>query len=90
MVGPEDVDEDLEQEVTEECTKFGLVTKVVIYQERQHGTGAIVVKIFIMFQNHADAQKAQASMSGRYFGGRVIQADFVDEDKFLSDRFDEL
>uniref|UniRef100_A0A3B1J3E9 Poly-U binding splicing factor a n=1 Tax=Astyanax mexicanus TaxID=7994 RepID=A0A3B1J3E9_ASTMX len=35
MVGPEDIDDDLEGEVTEECGKFGAVNRVIIYQEKQ-------------------------------------------------------
>lgn len=32
MVGPGEVDEDLEPETAEECTKYGKVTKVVIFE----------------------------------------------------------
>ena len=32
MVGPGEVDEDLEPETAEECSKYGKVTKVVIYE----------------------------------------------------------
>jgi len=35
MVTVDDIDEDLEGEVTEECGKFGNVEKVIIYQEKQ-------------------------------------------------------
>ncbi len=52
MVGPEEVDEELETEVTDECSKYGIVEKVVIYQERQsERAGDVVIKIFILFQN---------------------------------------
>lgn len=51
MVGPEDIDDDLETEVTEECGKFGIVKKVIIYQERQseEEDAEIIVKIFVEF-----------------------------------------
>ena len=51
MVGPEDLDDDLETEVTEECGKFGLVNRVIIYQERQgeEDDAEIIVKIFVEF-----------------------------------------
>ena len=32
MVGPGEVDDDLEPETAEECTKYGEVNKVVIYE----------------------------------------------------------
>lgn len=53
MVGPEDVDEELESEVTDECAKFGHVERVIIYQEKQgEEDGAeVIVKIFVKFSN---------------------------------------
>ncbi|KAF0046376.1 hypothetical protein F2P81_000009 [Scophthalmus maximus] len=51
MVGPDDIDDDLEGEVTEECWKFGQVKRVFIYQERQgeDDDTDIIVKIFVQF-----------------------------------------
>ena len=50
----EDLDEDLEEEVTSECSKYGSVDRVVIYQERQ-GTeedADVIIKIFVAFNSH--------------------------------------
>ena len=51
MVGVEDLDEELESEVTDECTKFGSVNRVVIYQEKQgeEEDAEVIVKIFVEF-----------------------------------------
>lgn len=51
MVGIEDVDDTLEQEISEECSKYGKVIKVVIYQERQSedDDSEVIVKIFVEF-----------------------------------------
>jgi poly(U)-binding-splicing factor PUF60 len=51
MVGPEDVDDDLQQEITEECSKYGEVNKVVIYTEQQgeDDNSEQIVKIFVEF-----------------------------------------
>jgi len=51
MVGPEDVDEDLESEVVDECSKYGNVNRVIIYQEKQSedDNAEILVKIFVEF-----------------------------------------
>lgn len=51
MVGAEEVDEDLEEEVTEECSRFGEVNKVIIYQEKQgeEENAEVIVKIFVEF-----------------------------------------
>lgn len=51
MVGVEDLDEDLEHEVTDECSKFGMVNRVVIYKEKQgeEEDAEVIVKIFVEF-----------------------------------------
>ena len=55
MVGPEDLDDDLENEVTDECGKFGTVNRVIIYQERQgeEEDAEVLVKIFVEFTQQA-------------------------------------
>ena len=35
MVTVEEIDEYLEEEITDECNKYGKVSKVLIYQEQQ-------------------------------------------------------
>ena len=51
MVEIDDVDEELESEVTDECSKFGNVSRVVIYQEKQgeEDDAPVIVKIFVKF-----------------------------------------
>lgn len=54
MVGPDDVDESLQEEIQEECSKYGVVEKVIIYKETQTDSdddnyGDIIVKIFVEF-----------------------------------------
>ncbi|XP_029208878.2 poly(U)-binding-splicing factor PUF60-like isoform X2 [Acropora millepora] len=84
MVGVEDLDEDLEHEVTDECSKFGAVSRVVIYNEKQgeEEDAEVIVKIFVEFSQPAEAEKAANALSGRWFGGRVIKAEPYDELKF--------
>jgi poly(U)-binding-splicing factor PUF60 len=52
MVGIEDIDDELESEVTDECGKFGRVSRVIIYQEKQsdEDDADVLVKIFVEFQ----------------------------------------
>lgn len=62
MVGPEDVDETLQEEIQDECSKFGVVEKVIIYKEKQTDNDDddfddVIVKIFVQF----------SMMSGRIF-----------------------
>ena len=51
MVTFEEIDEDLENEVTDECSRFGEVNRVVIYQEKQgeEDSAEVIVKIFVEF-----------------------------------------
>lgn len=54
MVGAEDVDETLQEEIQDECSKYGAVEKVVIYKEKQTDNDDdefddVIVKIFVLF-----------------------------------------
>lgn len=53
MVGPDDVDESLQEEIQEECSKFGVVERVIIYNEKQSDNvdddAEVIVKIFVEF-----------------------------------------
>ena len=55
MVELEEIDDDLEYEVTTECEKYGSVEKVLIYQEKQgvEDDAAVVVKVFVVFATSA-------------------------------------
>jgi len=84
MVGPEDLDEELESEVTEECGKFGAVNRVIIYQERQSEAddAEIIVKIFVEFGRQTEMEAGVESLHGRFFGGRIVQAHRYDQDMY--------
>eukprot|EP00736_Rhodelphis_marinus_P004981 Rmarinus@m.16149 len=82
MVDADGVDDDLENEVSDECQKFGDVDHVVIYEEDQSDTGDVIVKIFVKFHSMDEATNAAESLDGRWFGGRQISAKFYDESKF--------
>jgi len=55
MVGPEDLDEDLQNEVESECSRYGSVERVIIYQERQgeEEDAEVIVKIFVEFTSQS-------------------------------------
>lgn len=84
MVSANDVDQELEGDVTEECGKFGRVTRVVIYQERQgeEEDADIIVKIFVEFEKSADCEKAISALNGRWFSGNRITAIIYDQKKY--------
>lgn len=84
MVGPEDMDDHLEGEVTEECGKFGRVKRVVIYQERQaeEDDAEVIVKIFVAFSEVAEMNRAIQALDHRWFGGRKVVAEVYDQERF--------
>ncbi|VFR03054.1 unnamed protein product [Cuscuta campestris] len=83
MVGPGEVDDDLEGEVAEECTKFGTVTRVLIFEITEPNfPHDEAVRIFIQFERAEEATKALIELDGRFFGGRIVRAGFYDEDRF--------
>ncbi|CAF3422450.1 unnamed protein product [Rotaria sp. Silwood1] len=87
MVGPEDVDDDLQQEITEECSKYGEVIKVVIYTEQQgeDDNAEQIVKIFVEFQTNKQAEKTVQSLNNRYFAGRMIKAELYDQTAYQAE-----
>ncbi|KAL8613295.1 hypothetical protein ACOMHN_052535 [Nucella lapillus] len=84
MVGVEDLDDDLKDEVTDECEKFGAVKRVIIYQEKQseEENAEVIVKIFVEFSKQEEVEKAIASLHGRFFGGRLLTAEKYDPEMF--------
>ena len=80
-MGPEDLDEDLEQEITEECAKFGNVERVIIYSEKQgeEEDAEIIVKIFVVF-----TQQAGMDRNMYYSGCLAVFLDYIiNEGNFL-------
>jgi len=83
MVGPGEVDSDLQGEIEEECKKFGTVEKCVVYEDKTPGiSDAQVVRIFVRFTTLEATKKALMELDGRYFGGRTVGAVQYSEDKF--------
>lgn len=84
MVGPDDIDDDLEGEVTEECGKFGQVKRVIIYQERQgeEDDAEVIVKIFVEFREVPEMNRAIQALNHRWFGGRKVSAEVYDQERF--------
>ncbi len=87
MVGPEDVDDLLKEEIQDECSKFGVVERVIIYNEKQtdneeDDSADVIVKIFVEFSLAAETEKAKDALNGRYFGGRLVRAELYDQALF--------
>lgn len=83
QVGPGEVDDELEEEVAGECTKYGAITRVLIFEITEAGyPPPEAVRIFIQFDRPEAATKAAVDLDGRFFGGRTLKATFFDEDRF--------
>ncbi|MBA0663259.1 hypothetical protein Goklo_003381 [Gossypium klotzschianum] len=83
MVGPGEVDDELEDEVGSECAKYGTVTRVLIFEITEANFPADeAVRIFIQFERSEETTKALIDLDGRFFGGRVVKASFYDEERF--------
>lgn len=84
MVGPDDVDEELQEEIQEECAKFGVVEQVIIYKEQQSDAedAEVIVKIFVKFAQPQDVIRGRDALNARYFGGRLVQAQIYDQALF--------
>ncbi|CAG9833224.1 unnamed protein product [Diabrotica balteata] len=82
MVGPGEVDDELEPEVKDECnTKYGPVASVIIH-EISNDNPEECVRIFVEFLRIESAIKAVVDLNGRFFGGRQVKAAFYDTEKF--------
>lgn len=83
MVGPGEVDDELEEEVGSECAKYGTVTRVLIFEITEPNFPVEeAVRIFVQFERPEETTKAIIDLDGRYFGGRVVRAAFYDEERF--------
>uniref|UniRef100_A0A8C1Y7Q0 RNA recognition motif domain-containing protein n=1 Tax=Cyprinus carpio TaxID=7962 RepID=A0A8C1Y7Q0_CYPCA len=74
MVGPEDIDDDLEGEVTEECGKFGAVNREEDVE--------VIVKIFVEFSMASEMNKAIQALNNHWFEGRKVIAEVYDQERF--------
>lgn len=84
MIMADELDAEVEQEVTEECSRYGKVERVVIYQEKQSDApdAESVVKIFVEFAEPEGCAAGKAELGGRFFSGRKIDAQTYDQTAF--------
>lgn len=84
MVTPDEVDEELQEEISDECSKYGEVERVIIYQERQseEEDAEVLVKIFVEFKDSKAAKTAKQALNGRFFGGRIVNCEIYDQDLY--------
>ncbi|EKX73241.1 RNA recognition motif domain containing protein [Theileria equi strain WA] len=65
---------EIEEDVKEECEKYGKVVAVYLNKKTIDG------KVWVKFQNSTDASTAYKGLNGRYFAGNTIKVEYVTDD----------
>eukprot|EP01006_Ploeotia_vitrea_P026822 TRINITY_DN59750_c0_g1_i1.p1 TRINITY_DN59750_c0_g1~~TRINITY_DN59750_c0_g1_i1.p1 ORF type:complete len:542 (-),score=65.96 TRINITY_DN59750_c0_g1_i1:163-1788(-) len=82
LVGsPDEVDSELGGEVKDECSRFGNIAHVLIYDEKDK-QGKIHVKFFVLYTAVAEAARCCAKMDGRFFAKRRVSCKYFNEQVF--------
>jgi RNA-binding protein 39 len=69
---------DIQEDVTEECAKYGKVLQCHVVRDSPSGL------VYLKFESTDGATKAIQALNGRWFAGKVISAEFIDENTFLA------
>jgi len=83
VVGPGEVDDALQDEIAEECTKFGPVQESQIFEVTDASCPPEeAVRIFIKFHQREVLYRALVALHGRAFGGRAVCASVYDHQRY--------
>lgn len=73
---------EIREDMEEEAKKFGQLEEVLIARPGEKGMAGAVGKVFLRYGEVEEAERAHATMSGRKFGERMVEATFFDEGLF--------
>ncbi|KDO26359.1 hypothetical protein SPRG_08433 [Saprolegnia parasitica CBS 223.65] len=76
---------DLKEDIEEECSKFGKVTTLVIPRPSDGLPG--VGKAFVRFETVDAAIAATKALTGRKFGGNVVDVSYMSVEAFEAQAF---
>ena len=77
------MDDSLDEEIGMECSNYGEVTSVLIFEVTEpHFPEEEAVRVYVQFNDKTAATAALAALQGRYFGGRVVRVRYFDERRF--------
>lgn len=92
VTADDELDDTLQLEVYEECSKHGTVNQVVIYVDKKvkqpqddpesEPVFLDEVKIFIKYKDGASSERAKEALGGRFFAGRKVSAEHYDVELF--------
>lgn len=88
LVSRGEIDDYLYQEVKDECSKYGRVLSIYIYEvEDGRVSDDEAVRIFVQFASSESAARALDALDGRFFANRQIKCEFYDEIRFINEDY---
>ncbi|KAH8740442.1 Ro ribonucleoprotein-binding protein 1 [Cryptosporidium ryanae] len=89
MVGPDEIDDELKEEVKIECSKYGKVYDVRIHVSNNLSKPSDRVRIFVVFESPSMAQIAVPALNNRWFGGNQVFCSLYNPERYYSSFFDD-
>jgi splicing factor 45 len=88
MVDVGEVDEELIEEIGQECrSKYGEVERVRVVEDVRGKVEEEQVRVFVLFTSELSALRGVNGLDGRLFGGRKIKARYYDAERFEAGDF---
>ncbi|KAK6587688.1 Ro ribonucleoprotein-binding 1 [Cryptosporidium xiaoi] len=89
MVGPDEIDDELKEEVKIECSKYGKVYDVRIHVSSHLSKPSDRVRIFVVFESPSMAQVAVPALNNRWFGGNQVFCSLYNPERYYSSFLDD-